>query len=226
MSSHTSTPRRRWPWIVVTAIVVLAIVVLIVVHFASGISPVTATPTSTPTKSSSSPIADSAPTGCLGGSQRDANMVLSAEKLAPHTTNGAVEVATAFVRWLNQYPYPASSTYAEIEKHALAAAAPTQDLASFFAGHPNLSGGLVPDSTTYYLSTVPGVFHVESQSADTVAVSIGTGLVVQDVLSPTLRGSITVTVHWERGTWKFVSSKGTRTTEDLYSIGTPFTAGC
>jgi len=33
-------------------------------------------------------------------------------------------------------------------------------------------------------------------------------------------------VHWERGSWKFVSSKGVRTTEDLYSIGTPFTAGC
>jgi hypothetical protein len=226
MTSQTSTPRRRWPWILAAGIVVLAIVVLVVVHFASGTSPVTATPTSTPTKSSSSPIADAPPTGCLGGSQRDANMVLSAEKLAPHTTNGAVEVATAFVRWLNQYPYPASSTYGEIEKRGLAATAPTQDLTSFFAGDPNLSGGLVPDSTTYYLSTVPGVFHVESQSADTVGVSIGTGLVVQGVLSPTLRGSITVTVHWERGTWKFVSSKGTRTTEDLYSIGTQFTEGC
>jgi hypothetical protein len=46
-------------------------------------------------------------------------MVLSAEKLAPHTTNGAVEVATAFVRWLNQYPYPSASTYAAIEKRRI-----------------------------------------------------------------------------------------------------------
>jgi hypothetical protein len=153
-------------------------------------------------------------------------MVLAAEKLAPQTTNGAVEVAAAFVRWLNQYPYPSSSTYAAIEKNGLAKSAPTQDLAAFFGGDPNLSGGLVPDATTYYLSTVPGVFHVESSSTDSVSVSVGTGLVVQGALSPTLRGSITVTVHWERGSWKFVSSKGVRTTEDLYFIGTPFTAGC
>jgi hypothetical protein len=153
-------------------------------------------------------------------------MVLSAEKLAPHTTNGAVDVATAFVRWLNQYPYPAANTYAEIERVGLAKSAPTHDLASFFSSNPNLSGGFVPDNTDYYASTVPGVFHVESASADTVNVSIGTGFVVNGVLSSTLRGSITVTVDWERGTWKFVSSKGTRTTEDLYSIGTPFTAGC
>ncbi len=153
-------------------------------------------------------------------------MVLSAEKLAPHTTNGAVDVATAFVRWLNQYPYPAANTYSEIEKDGLAKSAPTQDLTTFFASNPNLSGGLVPDDTSYYLSTVPGVFHVESSSMDSVSVSVGTGLVVQGALSPTLRGSITVTVHWERGSWKFVSSKGVRTTENLYAIGTPFTAGC
>jgi hypothetical protein len=153
-------------------------------------------------------------------------MVLSAERLAPHTTNGAVDVATAFVRWLNQYPYPAAKTYSEIEQDGLAKSAPTQDLTTFFASNPNLSGGLVPDDTTYYLSTVPGVFHVESSSTDSVSVSVGTGLVVQGALSPTLRGSITVTVQWERGSWKFVSSKGVRTTEDLYAIGIPFTAGC
>jgi hypothetical protein len=153
-------------------------------------------------------------------------MVLGAEKLAPHTTNGAVEVATAFVRWLNQYPYPAANTYSVIERNGLAKSAPTQDLTSFFASDPNLSGGFVPDDTAYYASTVPGVYHVESVTTDSVSASIGTGFVVNGALSPTLRGSITVTVHWERGSWKFVSSKGMRTTENLYSIGTPFTAGC
>jgi hypothetical protein len=226
MSTQAPTTRRRWPWILVAVVVVAVIIALLAVHFASSGETPTARPTTSRSATSSPPPADSSPTGCLGGPSRDAAMVLGAEKLAPHTTNGAVEVATAFVRWLNQYPYPSSSTYAAIEKHGLAKSAPTQDLAAFFGGDPNLSGGLVPDATTYHLSTVPGVFHVESSSTDSVSVSIGTGLVVQGALSPTLRGSITVTVHWERGSWKFVSSKGVRTTEDLYSIGTPFTAGC
>jgi hypothetical protein len=210
----------------VVIIVVIAIVVLVAVHFASGGTSPSARPTDSHTASTSTPIADAAPTGCLGGSTRDANMVLSAEKLAPHTTNGAVDVATAFVRWLNQYPYPTANTYSTIEKDGLAKSAPTQDLTSFFASDPNLSGGFVPDNTAYYASTVPGVYHVESATTDTVSASIGTGLVVNGALSPTLRGSITVTVQWERGSWKFVTSKGVRTTESLYSIGTPFIAGC
>jgi hypothetical protein len=226
MSSQGPTPRRRWPWMVVAIIIVVAIIVLLAVHFASSGTTPPPRPSSSPSASLSTPIADAAPTGCLGGSSRDASMVLSAEKLAPHTTNGAVDVAAAFVRWLNQYPYPAANTYSEIEKDGLAKSAPTRDLTTFFASNPNLSGGFVPDNTAYYASTVPGVYHVESATADTVSVSIGTGFVVSGALSPTLRGSITVTVHWERGSWKFVSSKGVRTTEDLYAIGTPFKAGC
>lgn len=226
MTNQTVAPRRKWPWILVAVAVVAVIVALLAVHFASGTTTATSSPSPSPTKSSSAPARDAAPTGCLGGSNRDAAMVISAQGKAPHTTNGAVEVATAFIRWLNQYPYPAASTYSEIEKDGLAKAAPTKDLATFFASDPNLSGGFVPDNTDYYASTVPGVFHVENASADTVSASIGTGFVVNGVLSSTLRGSITATMHWEDGRWKFVSSKGTRTTEDLYSIGTPFTAGC
>jgi hypothetical protein len=212
---------------VVAVVVVLAVVVaLLAVHFAGGSHVPRAATSSAPPSSQTSPVADPAPTGCLGGLRRNAAMILKAQKLAPHTTNGAVEVATAFVRWLNQYPYPSPSTYGEIEKSGLSSSAPTQDLAKFFASDPNLSGGLVPDGTTYYPSTVPGVYYVESASTDSVSASIGTGFVVQGVLSPTIRGSITVTVHWEDGAWKFVSSKGNRTTEDLFSIGTPFTDGC
>jgi hypothetical protein len=225
MNSDTR-PRRRWPWVVAAIIVAALVVALIAVHFVRGSSKPHAATSSAPPSSESSPIADPAPTGCLGGRKRNAAMVLSAQRLAPDTTNGAVEVATAFVRWLNQYPYPATSTYTDIEKSGLATSAPTQDLAKFFASGPNLSGGLVADSTAYYLSTVPGVYHVESATSDSVSASIGTALVVNGVLSPTLKGSITVTVQWEDGVWKFVSSKGTRTTEDLYSVGTPFADGC
>ena len=184
-------------------------------------------PTTAPTATASATtVPDTEPTGCLGGTARDAAMVLAAQGAAPHTSNGAIEVATAFVRWLNQYPYPTADDVTVIEKSGLASNAPTKDIAGFFAGNPNLSGGLVPDGTDYYLSSLPGVYYLESAATDDVTASIGTALVIDGDLSSTLKGSITVTMKWETDGWKFVSSEGTRSTEELYSIGRPFTGGC
>jgi hypothetical protein len=223
----TPTSRRRWPQILATVAVVVVLAIAGIIYFGSRAATPTATPTVTSSPSATSTVsADPAPTGCLGGPARDAAMVLTAQKTAPHTTNGAVEVATAFTRWLNQYPYPSTADAQLVAKSGLATGAPTKDLVAFFASSPNLSGGLVPNNSPYYLSTVPGVYHLESAATDEVAASIGTGLVVNGELSATLRGSITVTVHWEGRGWKFVSSAGIRTTQDLYSIGKPFTGGC
>jgi hypothetical protein len=165
-----------------------------------------------------------AASGCLGGESRDAAMVQAAQQSAGHDPTGAVEVSTAFVRWLNQYPYPEDA--AQAQQTLLSAQAPTRDLVAFFETGPDLSGGLVAASEPYWLSTVTGVYHVESAEPDAVTASIGTALVRDGELSPTLKGSITVTVVWEDGRWAFVRSEGTRTTEDLFSIGAPFSGGC
>ena len=162
--------------------------------------------------------------GCLGGDTRDAAMVIAAQESAGHDENGAVEVAAAFVRWLNQFPYP--EDVERVQQTAISAEAPTRDLVAFFDTEPDLSGGLVAESEPYWLSTVSGVYVVESAEADAVTASIGTALVRDGELSPSLKGSITVTVSWENGRWTFVRSEGTRTTEDLFSIGTPFGGGC
>lgn len=153
-------------------------------------------------------------------------MVLAAQTAAPHTSNGAVEFATAMMRFLYQYPYPSTSDAQAVQSAAIASDAETKDLVAFFAGNPNVSGGFVPDGQDYYRSTVPGVYHLESFSGDEVVVTVGSGIVVDGALDTTMRGSITFTVAWEDGAWKFVSSNGTRTTEDLYAIGTAFTGGC
>ena len=225
MRTPTTRPRRLWPFVLIGLVIVGAIIAALTIYGPwRNIEP-TAAPTTTPVPTETS-VEDVEPTGCLGGSDRDAAMVLAAQADAPQTTGGAIEVATAFVRWLNQYPYPTAADIAEIEGSGLADEAPTSDIASFFADEPNLSGGLVPDRTEYYLSTVPGVYHLESAADDSLTVSVGTALVIEGAMSPTLKGSITVTVKWEDGRWKFVSSEGTRTTEDLYSIGLPFASGC
>jgi hypothetical protein len=130
------------------------------------------------------------------------------------------------MRYLYQYPYPTADGAKQVSEAAVSKDAETKDLAAFFAGKPNVSGGLVEDGKDYYRSTIPGVWYLESFSGDEVVVSIGSGVVLDGALDTTMRGSITFTVVWQDGAWKFVSSAGTRTTEDLYSIGTPFTEGC
>ena len=226
MREEAKRPRRLWLWLTVGVVAAAALVATGVALGQRPVSTPTATPSGVPSSSSSPPTADGEPTGCLGGASRDAKMVLAARSTAPHTSNGAIEVGTAFVRWLNQYPYPTAADVAAVQGSALSATSPTKDIAAFFATKPNLSGGLVPDGSPYFLSTVPGVYNLESAAPDVVTASIGTGLVVDGALSPTLKGSITVTMKWEDGGWKFVSTKGTRTTQELYSIGRPFTAGC
>jgi hypothetical protein len=222
--------RTTWIWVLVGLVLVGAVAVFATLTLSNGKSNAEPTqnpgPTSVPTPSATSGDPRATPTGCLGGTGRDAAMVLEAEDLAPRSSTGAVEVAAAFVRWLNQYPYPTAEDSRLIQTHALAEDAPTQDIVGFFESGPNLSGGLVPDQTDYHLSTVAGVYHIESVSPEAAIISIGTSLVQNGALSPSLKGSITVELSWQDGGWKFVSSEGTRTTEDLFAIGQDFTDGC
>lgn len=217
-------PAPKWPWIVgIIVVAVLVVVAVVVFTRPSGNDQPISSPAATSTAAADG---GEAPTGCLGGDKRDAAMVLAAQKAAPDTSAGAVEFAAAMQRFLYQYPYPSADDAAAASKTVMAKDAETRDLAAFFATNPNISGGLVPDGQTYYRSTIPGVWHLESYSNDQAVVSIGTGVVVDGKLNTTIRGSITVTVVWEDGAWKFLTSSGTRTTEDLYSVGTAFTAGC
>ena len=223
MRAQATRPRRIWPWILLAVIVISALIAaLTVLVWNPGGSRSTALPTAT---SLATPSADAAPTGCLGGAERDASMVLAAQAAAPHTSNGAVEFATAFVRWIQRYPYPSSDEAQQLQT-VLADDAFTDDLASYLAGEPDLSGGIVERGTDYYMNTVPGVWNLESVADDDVTVSIGSGYVIDGVLSSTLRSSITITTHWNGSAWTIADADGTRTPAELYEIGTPFTEGC
>lgn len=230
MTIEQHPPRRIWSWIILAVVVIIAVVAAVIFAVTASRGDATAAPTASATVSAATPsgtnTTDAAPTGCLGGPNRDAAMVLAAQKAAPHISNGAVEFAAAFVRWAYQYPYPSSSDATEVSRVAVAPNAPTKDLAAFFATKPNVTGGLVPDDTEYYRTTVPGVWYLDSYSNATADVSIGTGVVIKGALNPTVRGSITVTVAWSTNGWQFVTSAGKRTTEQLYDVGTAFSGGC
>jgi hypothetical protein len=229
MTDQTTTTKRKWPWILVAGIVAAALVVVISVIVTKG----GATPqaSAAPTGSTSSPstnVAEESPTGCLGGTARNAEMITQAQRQAPHTSNGAVEVAAAFVRWSHQYPYPSAADANVVSKIVLGSTWPTsdRDLAAFFATDPNASGGTVDDGVTYHFTTVNGVWYLESYSDAKATISLGTGVVVTNALSPTLQWSSTLTMLWEDGEWKVGGEGVTRSTETIFQIGQPFTDGC
>ena len=227
MSEPNKPPPRRWPWIVGVA-AVLAVAVVAVLLAVNPNRPPTPTGSSTPSATSTTEPTDAAPTGCLGGPTRDADMLLAAQKAAPHTTNGATEVAAALVRWTFRYPTFTQGEAEVVSDNIISKSATPEfkDLAGSIQKHPNNSGGVVADGVPFYLSTAPGVWYLESAASDSVKVSIGAGYVVNGALSPELRSSTTVEMVWEDGGWHAKSGSITRTTEELFRIGTAFTGGC
>lgn len=225
MRAEAQRPRRIWPWFVGVAAIVLAVLIGIVVTGHGPTGPPASSPTTSPTSGSSSP-GSAEPTGCLGGTARDSAMILKAAETANPDESGAVEVATAFVRWIQRYPYPTADEAAQVGDAVLTDDSFTSNLPEYLAAEPDLSGGIVPAGTTYYMNTVPGVWFVESSEPSRVTVSIGSGYVIDGALSSTLRSSITVTLALEDGRWKIADAEGTRTPDELYKVGHPFTGGC
>lgn len=231
MTIEQRPPRRAWPWILLAAIVLIAVVLAIVLATTANRQP--GTQTSAPTQASPTTVASSAPaatapTGCLGGPARDAAMVIAAQKAALHTSNGAVEVAAAMVRWTFQSPSPSASDADEVSANVIASTASDEfkDLKGAIEKTPNNSGGAVPDGTDFHISTAPGVWHLESSSADTAKVTVGGAYVVAGALSPQLRSSTTFTLVWQAGEWKIESGSVDTTTQQLFAEGTTFTEGC
>jgi hypothetical protein len=226
MRAEAQPPRRRWPWVIGGALLVIAVVVVAIALLSGRAEAPVPTATTPGSTNTTEPSSDVAPTGCLGGPNRDAAMILAAQEEAAHTSAGAVEVAASFVRWIQRFPYPSRTEATQVGERILGDASFTDDLASYLEAEPDLSGGIVSPGQTYFMSTVPGVWHVESNTVDEVAVTIGSGFVVEGSLSPTLRSSITITLEWQDGAWKVIEADGTRTTQDLYAIGQPLVEGC
>jgi hypothetical protein len=221
--------RPRWPWIVgaLAVLVVLVVVAALTAPRGGDDRAVPATNTLAPTATSTG-SSTAQPTGCLGGPKRDAAMVRAAQKAAPHTSSGAVEFTTALVRWMFRAPTATPAEADEVSKFAVASNASDsfKDLAAAIAKNPNPSAGVVEDGKAFYLSTVPGVWNLESYEGDTATVSVGSAYVIDGAMSPTLRAASTFTVQWENGAWRLVSGEYKRTTQELFSIGTQFTGGC
>jgi hypothetical protein len=226
MRAQAKRPRRIWPLILALVVVVIAVIATLATNAAKAPTTPGASPSESPSASASPTAVDAAPTGCLGGNSRDSAMILEAAKQASHDTPGAVSLAASFVRWIQRYPYPSVDEASAVEEGVLANPSFTDNLVSYLAAEPDLSGGIVPSGTTYYMNNLPGVWKVESASADQVVVSIGSGFVIDGALSSTLRSSITITLVWQDSQWRVANADGTRTPAELYQVGAPLEGGC
>jgi len=195
-------------------------------------APTSSTPTPTaPATSGNEGLGDDvAPTGCLGGFDRNADMVLTAQAEAKHTTFGAVEVATAFYRWGWQYPYPVPAEADAVSADIMASTANDsfQDLASAYEtfADADMTSGQVPANTPFHLSTTNGLWMIsEGSSADKVEVNLAEGYVVNGALSPTKAAVISLTMIWEDDAWH-LESGGTPDQAKLTNGGTRYTGGC
>lgn len=216
--------------LLVGAIVIVAIVVAYVASRPTSTpSVLPGTPTTTTRSAgSSSDIADAAPTGCLGGPSRTNEMLLTAQRLASHTTYGAVEVAAAFFRWAYRYPFPKSSESDQISKQFVAprASSEVKDISGSFARAGDISGGEVPEGAPFYLSTATGGWLVDQRSTDDeVTVQLEGAYVVDGALSATRTAAISATLVWTAGEWRLLRQQAPDASA-LAAGGTRFTAGC
>lgn len=222
-------PRRLWPWLML-AVAVALVIGTIVTFWPRGAAPPEPTPstssqppTPAPTPEPTEPRADPLPTGCLGGPGLDAAMLLTTLDRAPHTANGAVEVAASFTRFTSQYPYPDA---AQIEAAEVAFdSSEGVTLAEFYAGEPDLWGDTAPEGTPMYYSTANGEYFVESYDGETARVATVMRIVVDGtVVMPVAAGGSEL--RWNGEHWVVVSGYTPAPPAELQSMAAPFTGGC
>ena len=237
MRMVTASGRSRWPIIIGATVLVVAISGGIAYTATRptptpGAAPSTATATPKPTPTSSVSAGDigddGAPTGCLGGQDRNVNMVLAAQADAKHTTYGAVETATAFYRFIWQYPYPSAEDANTVSSEVMAADAPEsfKDIAGTYSSTDDLTTGDVEPGTPFHLSTTNGLWLVAQDStADRVTVDIAAGYVVNGELSPTKVTAQAFVMVWEGDAWHV--EKGEQPdAEKLGAGGNRYAGGC
>ncbi|POH69158.1 hypothetical protein C3B59_05840 [Cryobacterium zongtaii] len=239
MRMYTKAGRSRWPYVIGAAVVVVAVAGGIVYSSAQPGGEPTATASSEPSASATATPGSSgagdgdgdvAPTGCLGGQDRTADMVLAAQKSAKHTSFGAVEVATSFYRFLWQYPNPPVSESAVIGKDIIASTANDawKDIEAQYesATWNQLVSEYKARGGTFHMSSTNGLWRVaEDSTADRVTVDLAAQYVIDGALSPSKVAGIGLVMVWQENAWHVES--GTELDQDkLAAGGTRYTGGC
>ena len=241
MRMYSASGRSRWPIVIGAAVVVVAVGGGIVYatnrgdntptaiyapaapplpclrRFRLGATPAAATTKTTPHRRAASAGKTGTQLWCW-----------RRRRAAHHTTYGAVEVATAFYRWLWQSPYPSQADAKAVSAAIMSASAPPAfaNVAAQYASVKNPTGGIVPDGTPFHVSTTNGIWQVsESSTRDRVGVNLAAGYVINGALSPTQVAVAGYTMVWEKGAWHIAAGINVDQTK-LANGGTRYTGGC
>ncbi|ROS47927.1 hypothetical protein [Frigoribacterium sp. PhB24] len=242
MRMHTAAGTSRWPFVIVGGVATVAIVGGVAfaatrpddeqVAAPTTSAPASTAPTAAPTGDTSGAgdnEDDVPPTGCLGGQERNADMVLTAQSEAKHSTYGAVEVATAFYRFLWQYPYPADAEANAVTDNLMSSSSPAsfRDLpAAYEAAGDNMAAGTVDAGAPFHISTTNGLWRVlEESTGDRVFVELAEGYVVDGALSPALSTVAGYIMVWEDDAWH-IEQGLTPDQDKLAAGGNRYTGGC
>lgn len=232
--STQNTKRKRWPWVVGGGVGAVVLIVGGAVAYnelkpdntpAPITTSVAPAPSATPQPTGSAPAFDGrGPNGCAGGEAINADMVLAAQAQAQQDTDGAVEVAAAFTRWLVRDPLPSTEEADRVQQQVMASDAFTDDLAGYVAQGPELLPAGAENEA--HLTTLNGVWQIERSSPEAVTVSIGARGLVDGAVDPANAVSISVDVVWEDGVWKIQRGENRVSVDVLFQNGIEFDGGC
>lgn len=223
-TSQPTSHLARNLWILVSALVVIAVSISAWYAFRP------AAPT-VPHTTSASPIVAGPGTGlangCLAGPGKSVEALVAAQKAAPHTTLGAVELAASFDRWATQFPWP-SAKDAKAASSAFAATTVSplvSDLPAYFSSRPTQPN---PNNTgeTAGVSYATGRYFIDSATPSKAIVVLGSKVVKNGEVSATKARSVTFSLVWESGAWKVADMTYTMDVQELFDQGTPFAGGC
>jgi hypothetical protein len=228
---NTAAPRPplpRWIWITGAAVIAVAVVVGVILwaqrptdNAAGPTPPTTAEPSSTPSPDSG------IVTGCLAEGQT-IDMLLTTQKVAPHSATGAVEFASAQMRMMKQWPWPSFEDYQAANSTTWAGGSLDQAQYDAAVVGPNASGGVVAEGTPFHLTTVLGRWYVDSYDGDTAQVTVGAAYVIGDAVSPQYRAVGTYNLEWTDKGWVTLSTEKEHTVQELFDdgLGSPYAGGC
>lgn len=156
--------------------------------------------------------------GCLGGPTELDQAVLTAQKEAPLTEDGAAAFAATVIRWAMTVPAPRYQ--GETAEKVLVRTAT--------ASARNLSGTKDAADTTLRPSTVDARYYVESYDPTQAIVTLSAQITGTRGGTPQgqadVSGSLTLVAV--NGAWRLQDITDGRSVEDLQRIGTVYAGGC
>lgn len=223
-TTQPQSHRTRTLWVVVAIVVAIVVGVAAWYAFRPASGEKQAAPAATPAVSApGTGLAN----GCLAGPGKTVQALIEAQKVAPHTTIGAIELAASFDRWAAQFPWP-SNADAKLASNTFASESGSpliSDLPAYFSSRqtqPNASNS----GETAGVSYAAGRYFIDSATPTKVVTVLGSKVVDNGTVSATKARSVTLAMVWESGEWKVADMSYTMDPQALFDQGTPFAGGC